>query len=278
MSMTLSRANTVVALGSLDPEMYSIQTMLRGKGYRTAFAQRFRKRCVSGNAYLAENLSWAPGEHDQIVWVECRSTSYQTGRDLIVDHHNEGDPGYSAPPSEYWEGSSIGQIANMVGAKQADYKFVAAGDHCLSAAMRGECAGINPKELMSWRISARAAMARIQPWVLRRRIDRASERLQVLPRLNLGGTQVIDGSFEKTPELRDAAALAGVPILTTRITPSGQLKVGLYGAEPDLVTDWLNSMRASGFVDHTYGNPFREFAGALLDLATSERLITASRR
>lgn len=189
----------------------------------------------------------------------------------------EGDPGYSAPPSEYWEGSSIGQVATMVGAKHADFKLVAAGDHCLSAAMRGECKGIEPRELMSWRISARAAMARIQPWVLRRRIERAAERVLELPRLNIAGTEVVDGSFERTPELRDAAALVRVPILTTRTLPSGQLKVGLYGAEPDVVSAWLTAMRDSDSVDHAYGNPFREFAGAVLDQATSDRLICANR-
>ncbi len=87
MTSTLNRSNTVVALGSIDTEMFSIQHMLRKSGYRTAFAQRFGKRCVSSNAYLADSLSRYSEDQQQIVWVECRSPAYQAGRDLIVDHH-----------------------------------------------------------------------------------------------------------------------------------------------------------------------------------------------
>lgn len=270
-----SRA-VVFALGSHDPEMRQIRRMLSKAGYCYVLANRFGRRCISGNAYKADSLSKSVMQDQQIVWVECRSSVYCPERDLIVDHHNPGDPGYSSPPSEYWEGSSIGQVAMLIGGRHEDFKLVAASDHCLSAAMRGECKGIDPSELMSWRISARAAMAEIQPWLLRCRIERALERVQLLPRLSFGGETIVDASFDPTPELRDAAALAGLPIMTTRTNSVGQVKVGLYGASPDVVTSWLVAMNASPFVEHTYGNPYREYAGAVLSIDASERMLAAN--
>jgi hypothetical protein len=268
----------VFALGAFDPEMRSIRYLLGKFGYRCTFANRLGRRCVTSNAYKADELSKAVHLDQKIVWVECRSSAFSLERDLIVDHHHPGDPGYSAPPSEFWEGSSIGQVAELVGASKSDFQLVAASDHCLSAAMRGECQGIAPRDLMSWRITTRAAMADIPPWMLRRRIDRAVERIQFLPRIQFGGQLIVDGSFDKTPELRDAAAVAGVPIFITKKNAGGQVKIGLYGACPEVVSFWIKTMQGSGCVERAYGNPFREYAGAILNLETSNRLTTERNR
>ncbi|MPQ71529.1 hypothetical protein [Pseudomonas sp. MWU12-2323] len=269
--------DVVFALGALDPEMRAIRYLLRKTGFRCAFANRFGRRCTSGNAYKADELTKIVRNEQQIVWVECRTTAFDAERDLIVDHHNVGDPGYDAPANEFWDGSSIGQVAKLVGGSKDEFKLVAASDHCLSAAMRGVCQGIDPSALMAWRIMARSAMAEIQPWFLRRRIERAVGRIETLPRLNFGGEQIVDASFDTTPELRDAAALSRVPILMTRTNPVGQLKVSLYGAQPDVVVEWMAVMKSSGVVEHLYGNPFREYAGALLNAEVSDRMLSANR-
>lgn len=269
--------DVVFSLGSYDPEMRSIRYMLGKTGFRSAIAMRFGRRCSSSNAYKADELSKNVRDDKQIIWVECRSSSFKEGRDVIVDHHNEGDPGYDACPNDYWEGSSIGQVALLVGGKQHEFKNVAAGDHCLSAAMRGECRGIDPNELMSWRIDARAAMAELPAWRLRKRIDHAVERIDTLPRLNFGGELIVDGSFDITPELRDAAAIVGLPIMTTRINPIGQVKVGLYGARTRVVIQWMDTMKASGICEDLYGNPHREFAGAVFTAEASAQLLSGRR-
>lgn len=273
----MNARKVVFALGSLDPEMRAIRWMLANAGYRYAYANRFGRRCNSGNAYNADELTKQVEDDQQIVWVECRSQAFVPGRDIIADHHNEGDPGYSATPDQFWEGSSIGQVANLIGCSRPEHKLIAASDHCLSAAMRGQCKGIDPDELMSWRITARAAMGDMQPWLLRRMISRAVDRIAALPRIEFGGLQIVDGSFDATPELRDAAAVAGVPIITTRKNAAGNVKVGLYGAPPDVVIGWMSAMRDSSFVDHTYGNPNREYAGAVLSIDASNRLVAANR-
>lgn len=269
--------HVVFALGSLDPEMRAIRWMLSKAGYRCAYANRLGRRCNSNNAYSADELSKHIKDDQQIVWVECRSPLFDAERDIIVDHHNLGDPGYACPPSEFWEGSSIGQVANLIGRTSTETRMCAASDHCLSAAMRGECKDINPGELMSWRVTARAAMGDMQPWLLKRMINRAVDRIDSLPRINFGGCEIVDGTFDMTPELRDAAAVAGVPILTTRKGPAGNVKVGLYGARPEVVTEWMRVMNEADYVEHTYGNPFREYAGAILSVEASNRLVSANR-
>ncbi|NVL49982.1 hypothetical protein F2S72_09545 [Pseudomonas syringae pv. actinidiae] len=269
--------DVVFALGSLDPEMRAIRWMLSRAGFRSAYANRLGRRCNSSNAYNADSLTKNVRDKQQIVWVECRSPLYEPGRDIVVDHHNIGDPGYACPPSEFWEGSSIGQVANLIGRSSPEAFNTAASDHCLSAAMRGECRGIDPDDLMTWRITARAAMGEMQPWMLKRMINRAVERVQSLPRIKFCGCEIVDGTFEKTPELRDAAAIARLPILTTRKSAAGNVKVGLYGAEPQLVVEWMKMMNEADYVEHTYGNPFREYAGAVLSVEASNRLVCANR-
>lgn len=269
--------NVVFVLGSHDPEMRAIRSMLKRAGYRHAFANRYGRRCNSGNAYSADELTKHVREENQLVWTECRSPLFTAGRDIIVDHHHPGDPGYSAPPSEFWEGSSIGQVAQLIGCCSPEAKITAASDHCLSAAMRGECKGIDPEELMSWRIRARASMADMAPWRLKRMITRAVERIESLPRIDICGMQVVDGTFDATPELRDAAAIARVPILTTRKGAAGNVKVGLYGAAPEVISGWMKAMGDSGFVENVYGCPMREYSGAILSIDASNRLVGANR-
>ena len=62
--------------------------MLSKAGYRFAFANRFGRRCNSGNAYVADELTKQVKDDCSIVWIECRSPLFDSQRDIIVDHHN----------------------------------------------------------------------------------------------------------------------------------------------------------------------------------------------
>src|SRR5690606_35947049 len=109
---------------------------------------------------------------------------------IRIDHHRPGDPGYGRSPEEFLPASSIGQVwASLLRLRndgwdsplysgtgsvywndrrwygdtpygQVDVPeallLVAAADHCLAAAYRGECPGVDPDKLMQWRVETRA--------------------------------------------------------------------------------------------------------------------------
>jgi hypothetical protein len=108
---------------------------------------------------------------------------------VIIDHHNPGDPGYGRSPAEFLPASSIGQVIAILGDDRiainrhtlsaespqdlylvpagaladdsdpawclgtgfvpTDIVLTAAADHCLDAARRGECPGVDPDDLTS---------------------------------------------------------------------------------------------------------------------------------
>src|SRR5690606_22285652 len=63
-----------------------------------------------------------------------------------------------------WRGGDTPPPSWTVSVPQSDYRvipqsyvFAAAADHCLAAAYRGECPGVDPDALMRWRVAVRAA-------------------------------------------------------------------------------------------------------------------------
>src|SRR5690606_23632221 len=65
------------------------------------------------------------------------------------------------------------------------YIFAAAADHCLAAAYRGECPGVDPDELMRWRVAVRAAHQGRPVDELLEDVERAREALRAAPRVQL---------------------------------------------------------------------------------------------
>lgn len=63
------------------------------------------------------------------------------------------------------------------------YVLAAAADHCLGAAYRGECPGVDPDELMRWRVSTRAAFQRRPEADILADVERAREALRAAPTL-----------------------------------------------------------------------------------------------
>src|SRR5690606_18284778 len=71
--------------------------------------------------------------------------------------------------------------------------YAAAADHCLAAAYRGECPGVDPDALMIWRIETRAAFQRRPAEDVLADVRRARVALREAPRIDLGaGVSVCD--------------------------------------------------------------------------------------
>lgn len=191
------------------------------------------------------------------------------------DHHRPGDPGYGRPPADYFAASSLGQVLRhlaathhpAVAARLDDAVFVAAADHCLAAAYRGECPGVDPDALMRWRVDSRAAhqgrtaeavLADVEAAraILRDAVwHRGDEGKVRLPWADLRGRYV--------PELPEAAAREGIPFVADAFSEDGRRKIVLQCAPPDLVARFLAGALIPGLVD-LYGDPARGFAGGYI--------------
>lgn len=143
-----------------------------------------------------------------------------------------------------------------------EHVLAAAADHCLAAAYRAECPGVDPDELMRWRVETRAAhQGRAVSDVLAD-IERARQALRAAPRRYIDGIPVADlTAIGTVPELPEAAAREGVPFLA-RLQERGRTKLVLQAAPARAVIDWMEQQRALGRAP--YGDPARGFAGVVI--------------
>jgi len=156
-------------------------------GARVTPGNAYRAACPT-------ELTGGFGEALSVVYrVECHwdwSEESLNCRVVSLDHHHPGDYGYGARPRDFLGASSLGQVI----AELFDFKalpswphkvfefspfalssewlvserrgrrlavprslvLTAAADHCLGAAYRGECPGVEPEALMRFRAEERA--------------------------------------------------------------------------------------------------------------------------
>jgi hypothetical protein len=180
-----------------------------------------------------------------------------------------------------------------------DILLAVAADHCLEAAYRGRCPGVDPDALMQWRAESRAAFQG-RKWRCCKcgqvRDDSEPGRtwnLSVEDANSPGGQGPCGGTHEwrspaqqlladveiarealrdafvgeyadlrgrSIPELPEAAAREGIPFAAAVRDRDGREKVVLQAASPDLVRRFLAGEIVPGLMD-TYGDPARGFAG-----------------
>ena len=291
--------------GAADPEMAAIRDLVLAHGYRWAQATAGGKPVHPGNAYKADGADPVlSGLDATLVLVECGFTpEFRAAapswfaHEIVVDHHRPGDPGYGAAPENFASASSIGQALHLLKRSPAGrtLRFVAAADHCLEAAYRGKCPGVDPDELMAWRASSRAAFQKRPVSDVLADVEAARKRLRdavFFGRCSACGTEDIRCHFgaswcpycngsepdseispvqaeyadlrgENIPELPEAAAREGVAFLSQVKDRDGREKVVLMAAPPNLVERFLAGKIVAGLTD-MYGDPARGFAGGYL--------------
>jgi len=167
--------------------------------------------------------------------------------------------------------------------------FAAAADHCLGAAYRGECSGVDVEAFGEWRLATRAAFQGRSIDEVRADVKRAVFALRSAPAVallsisNMSHTcdhdwsrSVCDGCNreeiyvqdlrgEEIPELPEAACRLGVAYLaTSKPGPDGRRKVVLQCATAEHLAAWPAWAEANGIVDCYGGDPARGFAGGYL--------------
>ena len=148
--------------------------------------------------------------HRLVPWVA-------NGRDMPVDEYNRGIRTlwfWSSKDMPSWPHSEPGMIergvswlfdgyAVYVGGRHYSDDYVAliprhimlaaAADHCLAAAYRGQCPGVDPTALMVWRAETRAAFQDRSVEEILADVERARQALREAPRIDLGaGMEVRD--------------------------------------------------------------------------------------
>jgi hypothetical protein len=255
-------------LGAQDPEMREIERVLDDAVSARLHAARGRRRCTPQTAYEANGvvdvgpdnvprpavlLPKAPA-----VFVEC--TVQGTEPVLRVDHHHPGDPGYGVPPHEFLRGSSLGQVLVLLEREPTPtQRLLAAGDHCLTAAYRGECPGVDPHELLFLRASWQAKMTgRTLSDVIEGILD-AAKRVREHHDSELGESRFLDPT-RMPRDVAEGAAYAGMPVRYRALLPEGVLKEMFKGGTPERVEAFMAEHRRAG--RPVYGNPHRGYAGA----------------
>ncbi len=259
----------IFLLGASDPEMVAIRELLHASHLEYVDAVAQGAPVHPGNAYRADAVKGVAGRH--VVLVECNiANASEASRLNLIDHHKPGDPGYGRPPEEYATASSIGQVwewlrghGRVDGELPADLRIVAAADHCLSYAYQGRCPGVDPEELREWRTRSRAAFQRRPEKAIRADVNAALDMLAKLREVEIGGHAFVDTRGTEIPELPEASAIAGKPVMYQLWDARAErTKVGVLNGNPAALDAWMAWARtpASGLVD-VYGDPDRGFAG-----------------
>lgn len=144
--------------------------------------------------------------------------------------------------------------------------LAAAADHCLEAAYRGRCPGVDPDVLMRWRAESRAAFQKRPVEAVLADIDLARGLLRSPEYKTADGIADFRrcvASATHIPELPEAACREGIPFLANIQDRDGRWKVVLQAAPADIVRRFLAGEIVPGLHD-MYGSPERGLAGGYL--------------
>mgnify|MGYP001187816943 FL=1 len=252
-------------LGGSDTEMIEIESLLADTNYSVIHAKVGRTRVNRSEAYSATHP--APKPFD--VWIECspegytKPELYSLGIDLI-DHHQEGDFGYNMPPAKYWEASSIGQLCKKLGIRKTKrLSYIAAGDHCLLSAYHDKCPGISRNDFIDFRM--KFYKFEEDPFTYLKQLH---EQALSCPTITMGQTRIYDisslvGSNRKW--LSDMACCFNLKTVSV-LQKKNRYKMFVSNLSASQIDYFINEYAPSlGNVINTYGDPRRQFAGAVLE-------------
>jgi hypothetical protein len=257
-------------LGAQDPEMREIQKALSRCGKRFVHAAKNGQRVSPRTAYEANGVVMQSRGNvltpkvlvpqQPAVFVECTVLGHEPVR--RVDHHHPGDPGFEKSPEHFIQGSSLGQVLQLLEREPNEtQRLLAAADHCLTAAYQGECPGIDVNELFFLRASWRAKMSGRSLGDVMEGVIHAAKQVRRKFDSEYGESVFLDPT-EIPPDLAEGAAYAGKPVRYREFSREGELKEMIKGARPDHIARFMEAHREAG--RPVYGNPYRGYAGAYL--------------
>lgn len=247
--------NYFFVLGAPDHEMQEIARICEERGLAYGYATKLGAIVHTHDAYHATGVAGLIPPNSHVVAVECNVMGLPV--DDVIDHHQPGDPGYGKAPTEYLEGSSLGQFLQMLNLEPTpQQRVIAAADHCLTAAYKGLCPDVSPEDLRAFREATRCKARSISQEELQQQIQQAMLALNTAPTFRVADTEV--AWFDDAPaEISEASARLGRPYMYMRKQEDGRVKAGIRSAPAPVVAEWLETCGLTG----TYGDPQRGFAG-----------------
>lgn len=242
-------------LGGFDPEMAEIESVVSANGHLVRHATLRGRPVNAEEAYSADGVDGALPRDVEVVFVECFVLGLRPGH--VVDHHRPGDPGYSAPPQNYLQASSLGQVLQLLGLEAtAEQRIIAAADHCPVAAYQGMCPGVDIEALRAWRVASRAARRKVSVPQMEQAIEQARSDLETAERIDFCGMQIA-WIGDRQGEFTEAAARYGIPFMYTTKVRDGRTKLGIMSAPEEVIAAWMNQCG----LEQVYGDPVRGYAG-----------------
>lgn len=283
--MSKSSLKVMGFVGATDPESEECRRVLHQFGSPCAqalFPRASGKSPVRANQAYDPMVTFRESVPDSVrylIFIECfvpaalRERAEDIGAQILVcDHHNPGDPGFEMAPKDFLKGSSLGQLLAYCGFEPTEtQRLIAANDHCLSAAARGECPGVDPLALLNHRNATRARWRELPVEIIVAEVERATRLLTEAPRKVIGDEEVVcltakDLSSHK--EIATAAAWfrgTGIGYLYEYLNPyTKDHKHGIMGVRPETVTHWLTEVATKDLAlntARTYGCAARGYAG-----------------
>lgn len=287
-------------LGAPDPEMVAIESLLTQAGEYVAHAGFLDagrpggfRRCAPGDAYASQAHQYRTDCGDvgsrSETWylVECTVPTPDGCLVIRIDHHWPGNPGFGRTPAEFFPASSIGQVLAVLAMEPSlEQRLIAAADHCLGAAYRGECPGVDPDALMRWRAENRAKFQGRSVAEMLVDIAVTTEALRSAPTIqlrvireddwivNAADAALVDEQAALSvrdmrrelpyPELPEAACRLGVGYISGPLVDrDGGRKITCSGSPEQIQAFLFHWAPNNGLVD-IYGDPARGFAGGYL--------------
>jgi hypothetical protein len=256
-------------LGGWDTEMIEIAQLLASTDYSVEYAKLGSARVNRSEAYEATYPT--PKPYD--VWIECKPTGY-TKKELyslgvdLIDHHQEGDFGYGMPAAKYWEASSLGQVCSKLGFPRTKrLNHIAAADHCLLSAYHEQCPDIKREDFISFRMSFFEGHVKDDepPFEYLKSLH---SRALKCPTISMGNATLYDlSSLMRTDQkwLSDMGCCFNMKTISIR-QKKNRYKVFVSNLSNSEIQYFFDVYVPSlGSVLNTYGDPKRQFAGAVIE-------------
>lgn len=263
----LNPSKITFVLGGDDTEMRCISDILESRGFNFVYASDSMGNRLSRKYAYSTDI---PKVNRKQVWIECRPRDYdsyemQSLGYHLIDHHNEGDPGYNQSPGKYWEASSIGQLCDLIGEpKTLELQMIAAADHCLHHAYNNGCSPIKREDLLKFRLSH----YREGYDLAKTRFAKMLQQMKDNQDFEFNGNLYFDASEVKNLGffVTDASAYGNIPFISIRHKPNSNTgKVFLGNASKKDITYFLEEgCHQFGNIVGKFGDPRRQFAGAYI--------------